>query len=82
MKNIANFLIELEDDSFGNEEYQLAVYPVGMPNGYWVAKVVDATAPDMPIYDGLEGEIQIYATGQTMKKAVKKLDKICAQNMI
>ena len=84
MKNIQNFIYALLEDSFSDEEYQLSVYPVenGLYTEYWVAKIVDASAPNMPIFDGLEGNIQIYAHAKTMKKAIKKLDEICAQNMI
>ena len=84
MKNIQDFIYALLEDSFSDEEYQLSVYPVenGISTDYWVAKIVDTSAPNMPIFDGLEGHIQIYAQAKTMKKAIKKLDKICSQNMI
>ena len=84
MRNIQNFIYALLEDSFSDEQYQLSVYPVenGVSTDYWVAKIVDSTVPNMPIFDSLEGEVQIYAEGATMKKAIKKLDKICSQNMI
>ena len=78
MTNIQNFITFLEDDSPNNELFQLSVYPV---EGYWVAIVVAADAPDMPIYDPLNGEVHIYAKAQTMKEAIEKLEKICSENM-
>ena len=78
MQNIEYFIKTLINDSFGHEEFQLSVYPIG--NGMWLAQINDANEPDIPIL-GTDGEVIMECHGDTASDAIAKLEILCFETL-